>query len=260
MDKKASNQFELLTQRRFLPYFLVQFLGAFNDNIFRYALIILISFMSAAQLSASESSTLINLSAALFILPFFLFSSTAGQFADKYEKSFLIRRIKLMEIFIMCCAAIGFYLHSIPILMVVLFLMGTQSAFFGPIKYSILPQHLREEELVGGNGMVEMATFLAILLGTMLGSNLIQVENIGVVLVIVAIIGFASLGYLVSHSIPETPATDAGLKINWNIFSETWANIKFARENRTVFLSIMGNSWFWFLGSAYLAQLPNYTR
>jgi 1-acyl-sn-glycerol-3-phosphate acyltransferase len=255
----SDSQFSLLKQRRFGPFFLTQFFGAFNDNVYKNALIILIAFQSAGQ-GLGESNTLINLSAGLFILPFFLFSATAGQLADKYEKSRFIRRVKVLEIAIMSLAVAAFQLGSIPLLIGVLFLLGTQSALFGPVKYGILPQHLREEELVGGNGLVETGTFLAILLGTLTGGVLIGVPGNGALLVSVTIIALACLGWLSSLGIPIAAAVAPDLRINWNPITETWRNINFARGNRTVFLSILGISWFWLLGATYLAQLPNFTR
>jgi 1-acyl-sn-glycerol-3-phosphate acyltransferase len=256
---KTDNQFALLKQSRFAPFFLTQFFGAFNDNVYKNALIILIAFQSAGQ-GLGETNTLINLSAGLFILPFFLFSATAGQLADKYEKSRFIRWVKFLEIVIMSLAVAAFHLGDIPMLMGLLFLMGTQSTLFGPVKYGILPQHLRAEELVGGNGLVEMGTFLAILLGTLTGGVLIGVPVNGAALVSVAIIALACLGFVSSLGIPIAPAVAPELRINWNPFSETWRNIRFAHGNRTVFLSILGISWFWLLGATYLAQLPNFTK
>ena len=255
----AESQFSLLKQRRFAPFFLTQFFGAFNDNVYKNALIILIAFQSAGQ-GLGESNTLINLSAGLFILPFFLFSATAGQLADKYEKSRFIRWVKFLEIVIMSLAVAAFHLGDIPMLMGLLFLMGSQSTLFGPVKYGILPQHLRAEELVGGNGLVEMGTFLAILLGTLTGGVLIGVPVNGAALVSVTIIALAFLGWLSSLGIPTAAAVAPELRINWNPFSETWRNIRFAHGNRTVFLSILGISWFWLLGATYLAQLPNFTK
>ena len=253
------NQFSLLKKRRFAPFFLTQFLGAFNDNVYKNALIILIAFQGAELISAS-TNTLINLSAGLFILPFFLFSATAGQLADKYEKSRLIRFIKILEIVIMVTAAISFYFKNIPMLIGLLFLMGAQSTLFGPVKYGILPQHLRDEELVGGNGMVETGTFLAILLGTMLGGILIGIPEIGVLWIAIVIMALACFGYLASRGIPLATPADPKLRINWNPVTETWRIFKFTRTNRTVFLSILGISWFWFFGATYLTQLPNYTK
>jgi len=259
MDSKTRNQFSLLTQRRFGPFFATQFLGAFNDNVFKNALLILIAFQ-VAGVGSSDSNTLINLAAGIFILPFFLFSASAGQLADKYEKSFLIRLIKLFEISIMICAAVGLYLRSVPFLIGVLFLMGTQSALFGPVKYGILPQLLGDDELIGGNGLVGMGTFMAILLGTMAGGLLVGIPDGGTIAVGMIVVAVACMGYWVSRSIPPVPTVDPGLKVNWNALTETWRIIQFTRQSRTVFLSVIGISWFWFFGATYLAQFPNFTR
>ncbi len=250
-------QFSLLAQRRFGPFFWTQFLGAFNDNVYKNALIILIAFGLA---SAGDTDLLINLAAGLFILPFFLFSATAGQIADKYEKSQLIRLVKLCEIGIMALAAVALLLQSVWALLALLFLMGTQSTLFGPVKYGILPQHLRESELVGGNGLVEMGTFVAILLGTLLGGLLIGIEGRGPLWVGAVVLGVAICGYLASRRIPVAPAAAPDLQINWNPLTETWRNLNFLRTNRVVLLSVLGISWFWFFGATYLTQLPNYTR
>ncbi|MGB7931015.1 MAG: MFS transporter [Gammaproteobacteria bacterium] len=255
----SDSQFSLLKQRRFGPFFLTQFFGAFNDNVYKNALIILIAFQSVGH-GPGESNTLINLSAGLFILPFFLFSATAGQLADKYEKSRFIRWVKVMEIAIMSLAVAAFHLGSIPLLIGLLFLMGTQSTLFGPVKYGILPQHLQDKELIGGNGLVEMGTFLAILLGTLTGGVLIGVPVNGATLVSVTIIVLACLGWLSSLGIPTAAAVAPDLRINWNSFTETWRCIRFAHGNRTVFLSILGISWFWLLGATYLAQMPNFIK
>jgi len=252
------NEFTLLHERRFLPFFVTQFLGAFNDNVFKNALIILIAFQAAAH-DPARSNLLINLSAALFVLPFFLFSATAGQLSDKYEKSRYIRWVKLLEIVIMLGAAVGFVTGNMPLLIGLLFLMGWQSTLFGPAKYSIMPQHLKPEELVGGNAWVEMGTNLAILLGTLLGGILIAQPD-GHYWVAGAVVLLAVLGYLSSRAIPQAPAAAPDLKINWNPASETWNILKFTYQNFTVFQSVLGISWFWFLGSVYLAQLPNFTK
>lgn len=257
-SKKSAGQFELLTQKRFLPFFVTQFFGAFNDNIFKNALIIMIAFQGA-QFVDTNADLLINISAALFILPFFLFSATAGQWIDKYEKSKSIRAIKLIEIIIMLVAAYAFMQGNIIMLIALLFLMGTQSTFFGPAKYSYIPQHLRPDELIEGNAWVQMGTFVAILIGTIVGGVMIAQEQ-GRLYVAVAIIVFAIAGYLSSRAIPVTPSLNKDLKINWNVFSETYRNFKFLKTNRIVFLSILGVSWFWFLGATYLVQLPNYTK
>ncbi|HYT86908.1 MAG TPA: MFS transporter, partial [Burkholderiales bacterium] len=251
------NQYELLGQRRFLPFFLTQFLGAFNDNVFKNALIILVAF-HAAGMSRFDANTLSNLAQAVFILPFFLFSATAGQLADKLEKSFLMRLVKLAEIAIMALGAVGLYRGDLPLLMTALFLMGLHSTVFGPVKYAYLPQHLNQEEIVGGNGLVETGTFVAILAGTLLGGFLIAGGAPGPVSAI--ILALAVAGYAASRRIPESPAAAPGLAINWNPFSETWRILQFTRRNRAVFLSVLGISWFWFLGAVYLSQFPGFAR
>lgn len=256
----ANNQFVLLKEKRFLPFFITQFLGAFNDNVFKNALIILIAFKGIELSDGSASVDLLtNLSAGLFILPFFLFSATAGQWVDKNEKSQSIRFIKLMEVVIMLGAAYAFYVGAIYALIALLFLMGMQSTLFGPAKYSYIPQHLDSTELVAGNALVQSGTFIAILIGTMLGGILIA-DDEGRQLVAIVIVILALLGYLSSRYIPLTPSLEPELKINWNPLTETWRNIAFIHKDRIVFLSVLGISWFWFLGATYLVQLPNYTK
>lgn len=252
------NQFGLLKHNRFLPIFCTQFLGALNDNVFKNAIVILIAFSLADKMGAN-GSILVIMAAGIFILPFFLFSATAGQLADKFEKSMLIRRVKIAEIVIMCLASVGFYLMSAPILLTVLFLMGTQSTLFGPLKYSILPQHLLEDELLGGNGMIQMGTYMAILLGTILGGVLISADQNGSLYVSIAIVLLATAGWIASHSIPEAVAPEPTLCINWNFITETCRIIKYAREDRTVFWAIIGISWFWFYGATFLSLVPSYT-
>ena len=251
------NQYALLKQRRFLPFFLTQFLGAFNDNVFKNALIILVAF-HATSMSSLGAATLSNLAQALFILPFFLFSATAGQLADKLEKSFVIRLVKIAEIAIMVLGAAGLYFRNLTLLLAALFLMGLHSTVFGPVKYSYLPQHLEPQEIVGGNGLVEMGTFLAILLGTLLGGFLIAEGSPAPVAA--AVLLLAVLGYLASRGVPHSPPAAPELAVNWNPFSETWRILRFLRGNRTVFLSVLGISWFWFLGAIYLSQFPVYTK
>ena len=253
-----SSQFGLLHERRFLPFFLTQFLGAFNDNLFKNALVVLITFQ-AARYTALSPGVLVNLAAGIFILPFFLFSASAGQLADKYEKSRLIRLIKFAEILVMGLAALAFAVDSLGLLLTTLFLMGTQSSLFGPVKYAILPAHLREHELVGGNALVESGTFVAILLGTIAGGLMIATAD-GALSVSLAALAVATGGYLASRHIPAAPIADAALAIGWNPLTETWRNIRFARSNRTVFLSILGISWFWFYGALFLSQFPGYAR
>jgi len=251
------SQYELLKQRRFLPFFLTQFLGAFNDNVYKNALVILVAF-HAASLSGLDANTLSNLAQALFILPFFLFSATAGQIADKLEKSFLIRMVKLAEIAIMALGAMGLYWRNLSLLLAALFLMGLHSTVFGPVKYSYLPQHLKQEEVLGGNGLVEMGTFLAILVGTLLGGYLIAAGS--ATPVAVTVVALAALGYLASRWVPDSPAAAPELAINWNPFTETWRILQFMRRDRAVFLSVLGISWFWFLGALYLSQFPVYAK
>lgn len=255
-----SSQFSLLKQRRFGPFFVTQFLGAFNDNLYKNAMMILLAFHGAAITSMS-SDIVIQLSGGLFILPFFLFSATSGQVADKMDKAKLARFVKLLEIVIMTVGGLGFYYKNLYLLMGALFLMGLHSTIFGPVKYAILPQHLKSNELVGGNGMVEMGTNVAILLGTMLGGVLIAKQN-GAMLVAVTAIAIAVIGYLSSRAIPSAPPSEEAvtMKINWNPFTETWRNLKFTKQNRTVFLSILGISWFWAFGLVFLSQFPNLTK
>lgn len=254
------NQFQLLRQRRFAPFFLTQLLGAFNDNVYKNALVALIAF-AAVKSSSIDDGLMINIAAGLFILPFFLFSALSGQIADKYEKSALIRQIKLAEIGIMICAVTAFYLTSIPLLIAVLFLMGTQSAFFGPIKYAILPQHLNSSELTGGNGMVELGTFLAILLGTIAGTQLIASSDSGSVLpVSIVLLMVAVLGYFTSRSIPVSPASAPALIVKFNPVTETAKLVRDTARHKIIFQSILAISWFWFLGATYLAQFPVFAR
>ncbi len=254
-----SSQFKLLTKRRFLPLFVTQFLGALNDNALKNAMVILIAFQGA-KLTSTSPALMVNVCAGLFILPFFMFSATAGQLADKHEKSMLIRLVKLLEIGIMVIAAIGFWLPSLPWLLIALFLMGMHSTLFGPIKYSILPQHLRENEMIGGNGLIESGTFLAILLGTILGGSMIAMGEYGAHLAAGACMAIAILGYLASRSIPLAPAPDPGMTINWNPFSETWRSLAALKQNRTVLLAILGISWFWFYGAIFLSQFPAFAK
>ena len=255
----SHNQFSLLTEKRFLPFFITQALGALNDNVFKNALMILISFKIVDQLPF-DSDIAVNVAAILFILPFFIFSAIAGQLAEKFEKSASIRKIKVAEIIIMSMAVAGIYFENVYWLLFVLFLMGFQSAIFGPLKYGLLPQHLHTDELVGGNALVESGTFIAILLGTIIGGALMTIEGDWSLYLSIALLTFAILGYFSSRYIPKTPAVAPELKINWNTFTEIHRNFKFMAQDRAVFLAILGISWFWFYGAVYLAQIPNYTK
>ena len=255
VSEPRQSQFGLLRQRRFLPYFITQILGAFNDNVYKNAMVALITFTGIS--TSAESAILVPLAAGLFILPFFLFSAIAGDVADKYEKSFLIRRIKLVEIVIMLIGVVGFAIGSLPLQFLVLFLMGIQSTFFGPIKYGILPQHLSEKELVGGNGLVELGTFLSILVGTIVGTQgVVQAADgntwpISIVMVTVAVVGYFS-----SRSIPHSAPNDPELVLTKRWLHDTVTLVKYTYKNRVIFQSILGISWFWFLGASYLAQFP----
>ncbi len=253
-----SNQFGLLKQQRFRPFFFTQFLGAFNDNVFKTALITLVAF-HAASLSSIDGSTLATLLPGLFILPFFLFSATAGQIADKYEKSQIIRLVKVFEIGIMLFASAGFYLHNIWLLGSALFMMGMHSTLFGPVKYAYLPQHLQQNELVGGNGMVEMGSFIAILLGQILGATLATMPS-HEIFTSLAIILIAVLGYYTSRGVPNTPAAEPSLTINWNPITETIKNVKLIWPQQQIWVAIVAISWFWFYGATLLAQFPNLAK
>lgn len=252
-----NSQFKLFTTNRFLPFFVTQFFGAFNDNVFKNALIVLIVFQLA---TSSNESLLVNLSAGLFILPFFLFSSLAGQLAEKYEKSKLMVTCKAAELAIMGLATVGLFAGNIYILMTVLFLMGTQSTFFGPVKYSILPQHLKDNELLGGNGLVEMGTFLAILIGTMVGSYYI-VQDGGKNIISSILILFSVVGYIASRFVPKAESSFPNEKIDYNPITSSISLFKVLKERRkSVSLSVIGISWFWFLGAVYLTQLPSFVK
>ena len=256
----TQSQWQLLTTRRFLPFFLAQFAGAFNDNLLRNALVIMATFGAAASGPQAGGDGLVaNAAAALFVLPYFLFSALAGQLADKYEKSQLIRGLKLTELAIMLAAAIGFWIGSVPLLLGLLFALGMQASLFGPVKYALLPQHLLPSELVGGNAWIDTGTFMAILLGTLAGGILIANGPATQHLVGPALVAVAVAGWLASRKVPLAPPGDPGLKLNFNPFTETWRLIRDSRGNRAIFLSILGISWFWFVGALVLAQLPAWT-
>ena len=254
-----SSQFMLLAQRRFGPFFWTQFLGAFNDNVFKTALLTILTY-DALSWTTLNPGLLNNLIPGLFILPFMLFSATAGQLADKLEKSGLARCVKLLEIAVMAIAAVGWMTHQLWLLIAAVVGMGLHSTLFGPVKYAYLPQQLKPEELIGGNGLIEMGTFVGILLGEVLGAVMVAHKPWGIELVAYGTIAIAVLGWLFSRRIPHSPAQEAELKINWNPITETMRNIGFTRQNRPVFLSVLGNSWFWFYGAVILAQFPVYAK
>ncbi len=253
------NQFALLASNRLAPLFTTQFFGAFNDNLFRSAMLVILVY---GGLIASEHTNLfVNAAAGLFMLPFFLFSATAGRLADKYEKARLVRMIKVVEILIAALAGLSLFAQSVPLMLLALFLLGTQSAFFGPLKYSILPQHLHESELVGGNAMVALGTFVAILLGTLIGTSVGGGRFDSAYGVLFAMILLAALiGYLASRRIPTAEPTG---KVTGNMFNpvrDTLEIIRLATARKPIFLSILGVSWFWLLGGLYIAQIPNLTK
>jgi 1-acyl-sn-glycerol-3-phosphate acyltransferase len=252
-----SNQFQLLTQRRFLPFFGAQALGAFNDNVYKNVLVILATY-HASTYTSLDPAILSNLAAGLFILPFVLFSGMAGQLADRFDKTLVLKLVKAFEILIMAVAGLGFAAKSIEILLAALFMMGMHSTFFAPAKYGILPEVLHEEELVGGNAMVEMGTFLAILLGTLLAGLLASHGHLGIITA--TLIAIAAAGFVMSLSIPKLAPAAPDLKIDWRPWTSSLDNIRAARESRAVFLSILGISWFWFYGALVLAQLPAYAN
>jgi len=250
------NQFALLRQRRFLPFFIVQGLGAFNDNVYRQAIIGLLFYLGVAE---SERTLYTNLAPALFILPYFLFSALAGQIAEKLEKSRLIVITTTMEIVIMTLAAVGFLTESLPVLLVALFCTGLQSTLFGPVKYSVLPSVLRPEELTGGNGLVEMGTSMSILTGMIVGGLVFTLAGThGPIVAATAVIALAICGNLAARMIPKVDAGAPDLKINWNPIPESLAVLRMARKQKAVRNAILGVSWFWFVGTILTAQLPSY--
>ncbi len=252
------NQFALLRQRRFAPFFWTQFLGAANDNLFKFAFTVLVTYhLQVTWLPATMAGLVIG---ALFVLPFLLFSATSGQLADKYDKTRLIRLVKWLEIAIMLAAAAGFVLQNTQLLLTCVFMMGLHSTLFGPVKYAYMPQHLSERELTGGNGMVEMGTFVAILLGQVAGGLLIGLPEVGASLVAIGCVAVAVLGRITAQFVPATPATDPDLRINWNPFSETVRNLKLAHENIVVYRSLLGISWMWFFGAVFLATFPAFAK
>ncbi|GFZ87000.1 MFS transporter [Dyella caseinilytica] len=252
------SQFALLGRRRFAPFFWTQALGAFNDNAFRSAMVAMVSYKMA--LPEGDISLYNNLAPALFILPYFLFSASAGQLAERFEKTRIIRYVKLFEILAMMLAAYGFVAHQLPLLLTVLFMMGMHSTVFGPIKYAILPQALKPSELVGGNGLVEMGTQMAILIGLIAGVQVMQIAGMGSHYSAALTIGIAIIGYVASRLIPLAPATAPDLKLNWNPVSETLRVLGITREDRAVFNAVLGISWYWFFGTLVLAHLPMYAR
>ena len=253
-----SSQFALLLQRRFAPFFWTQFSGAFNDNVFKFAFTVMVTYqLSVDWLPPAMAGLVIG---ALFILPYVLFSATSGQLADHWEKSRLMRLVKNLEIAIMLLAAYGFWAGNAGVLLACTFFMGCHSTLFGPVKFAYMPQVLGEHELVGGNGMVEMGTFVAILLGNMLGGLLVSIPEVGHTTVAVACVLFAVLGRWAAGRVPHTPATGPALQMNWNPFTETVRNMRLAAQDPVVFRSLLAISWMWFFGAVFLSQFPSFAK
>ena len=259
IDARAHpNQFALLKQRRFAPFFWTQFLGAGNDNLFKFALTVMVTYqLQVSWLPPSLAGLVIG---AVFIFPFVITSATSGQLTDKYDKTKMIRFVKNLEIVIMLIAAYGFIASNAVVLLVCVFLMGIHSTLFGPVKFAYLPQVLNEREITGGNGMVEMGTFVAILLGSLAGGLLVALPEVGHLYIAVACLAVAVLGRITAQFVPPSPATDPDLVINWNPISETLRNLKLARTNIVVFRSLLGISWMWFFGAVFLGQFPSFAK
>ncbi len=257
-DRVRPNQFALLGQRRFAPFFWTQFGGAGNDNLFKFAFTVMVAYRAEAS-SAVSTGLMVNLIAALYILPFVLFSATSGQLADKFDKAVLMRRVKTLEIAIMALALWGFVTANVPALLVCAFGMGLHSTLFGPAKYAYLPQHLDTAELTGGNGMTEMGTFVAILLGNLAG-GLVMTAGRGPLIAGLACVTVALLGWTAARFIPATAPVDPQLRIDWNPFTETARNIKLAAADRTVLQALLAISWMWFYGVAFLTQFPVFAK
>jgi 1-acyl-sn-glycerol-3-phosphate acyltransferase len=252
------NQFALLRQRRFAPFFWTQFAGAANDNLFKFAFTVMVTYqLSISWMQPAMAGLVIG---ALFILPFLLFSATSGQVTDKYDKTKVILFVKNLEIGIMLLAAFGFSTANVPVLLACTFLMGLHSTLFGPVKFAYMPQVLSERELTGGNGMVEMGTFVAILAGNIVGGLLVAIPQVGPTYVAIACVVAALAGRVIAQFIPSVPATDPSLKINWNPVTETIANLKLAHGNIVVFRSLLGISWMWFFGAVFLSQFPSFAK
>jgi 1-acyl-sn-glycerol-3-phosphate acyltransferase len=252
------NQFALLRQRRFAPFFWTQFSGAANDNLFKFAFTVMVTYQ--LQISWLPPATAGLVIGALFILPFLLFSATSGQLTDKFDKITMIRFVKNLEIAIMLIAAFGFYKDNVAVLLLCTFLMGLHSTLFGPVKFAYLPQVLGERELTGGNGMVEMGTFVAILLGNVVGGLIVAIPEVGRSDVAISCVVLALVGRAIAQFIPSALATDPGLKINFNPVSETLRNLKLAHGNLVVFRSLLGISWMWFFGAVFLSQFPSFAK
>ncbi len=253
------NSEHLLSTRRFLPMFLTQFFGALNDNVYKQALLLVITYGWIQQQTAGIS-TLNNFAALLFILPYFIFSATAGQLADKYERSQLVRMLKIAEILIMLIGTAGFLLGSLWLLLLALFLMGTHSTFFGPIKYAILPEILKPNELMSGNALFQSGTSMAILIGMILGGAVISMSQGNLLWISLTVLTIACLGYFSSRFILKQEVSSPNIQIDWNFFRTSFQTVKYAKSLPLIFLILLGNSWYWFYGATYLTQIPQLTQ
>lgn len=253
------NNEHLLSTRRFLPMFITQFFGALNDNVYKQALLLVITYGWINQ-QAADVSTLNNLAALLFILPYFIFSATAGQIADKFERSQLIRGIKVLEIVIMLIGSAGFLLGNLWLLLLALFMMGTHSTFFGPIKYAILPEILKPNELMSGNALFQSGTSIAILIGMILGGAVISVSQGNLIWISLTVVIIAVLGYFSSRFILKQKVNSPDLKIDWNFFRTSFQTLQYAKSLPLIFMILLGNSWYWFYGATYLTQIPQLTQ
>lgn len=253
----ASNQYRLLGQRRFWPLFGAQTLGAFNDNFFKNALIVLVTYRLAAEVGANQP-ILVTLGGMIFIIPFLVFSALGGQLADRFERSRVLKLVKVAEIPIMVFAAVAFAMGNVTLLLSVLFLMGVQSALFSPVRYAIMPDHLKRSELIGGNALMEGGVFIALLLGTIFGTLLIRQDH-GIAIVSTIVITAAIIGTLVSLAIPRSSVPSSAEPINLNLASEIIHILRYAAGYRAAFVALLGVAWFYFLGATFLVQLPNYT-
>ncbi|MCA1907895.1 MAG: MFS transporter, partial [Magnetospirillum sp.] len=250
--------FHLLARRRFLPLFVSQFLGAANDNFFKNALVILVIYRLGSE-SGTAPQVLATVAAGLFILPYFLFSATAGQLADRHEKSRLMKWWKAAEIVIAALGAWALVSHNVALMLTALFLLGLQSTFTSPIKYAVLPEYLRDDELLGGNALIEGGTFLAILLGTIAGGTLVLVEN-GTALVGWAMLVLAILGFGASLALPRAHGGAPTVTVDWNLAAGTMGLYRLVRHKRDLFSSVLGISWFWLVGATYLSQFPAFAK
>jgi hypothetical protein len=259
LHDRTTSQFALLAQRRFAPFFATQFLGAANDNVFKYAVTLLVTYQ-AAQFTTLAPALAVNLIAALFILPFLMFSATSGQLADKLDKARLMQGVKALEVAVMLLGAWGLWARSFEVLLACVFLMGLHSTLFGPVKYAYLPQVLRGGEIVGGNGLVEMGTFVAILLGTITAGTLVEAGPDGPLYAAASCVVLALAGLAASLAIPSAPSAAPKLRVDWNPLRVTWATVQVARRERAVFLSLLGISWLWFFGAVFLTQFPQFAQ